>query len=69
MNVDEVLDSLAHEFLLVKIKRELDMINDPEELRSCCLQLVTLCETQKGIFKKLLYTLIDDDPEAQELFE
>ena len=67
--MDEVLDSLSHEFLLVRIKRELDEINDPERLRSCCLQLVTLCETQKAIFKQLLYSLIDENPEAQELFE
>ena len=26
-------------------------------------------ERQKGMFKHLIYSLIEDDPEAQELFE
>ena len=33
------------------------------------LTLVDLNERQKGMFKQMLYSLIEDDPEAQELFE
>ena len=69
MNPDEIVDSLAHEFLLVKMKRELDQVNDPEHLRMCCLQLIDLVESQKTVFKQLLYSLIDNDPEAEEFFK
>ena len=69
MNLEEILDSLEHEFLLVKMKRELDHVNDPEQLRQMVLVMVDLCEKQKEMFKQLLYTLIEEDPEAQELFE
>ena len=69
MDPSEIGDALAHEFLLVKMKRELDEVNDPEHLRLCCLQLIDLVESQKAMFKKLLYTLIEDDPEAEEYFK
>ena len=69
MNLEEILDSLEHEFLLVKMKRELDHVNDPEQLRQMGLVMVDLCEKQKEMFKQLLYTLIEEDPEAQEMFE
>lgn len=69
MDLGEIVDSLSHEFLLVKMKRELDTIDDPEVLRASVLTLIDLVERQKGMFKQLLYTLIDDDPEAQQLFE
>ena len=69
MDLDEIVDSLSHEFLLVKMKRELDHIHDPEQLRNACIQLIDLLERQKGMFKKCLYSLIEDNPEAQELFE
>ena len=69
MDVNEILDQLSHEFLLVKMKRELDTVNDPEELRRACLMLIDLMERQKATFKHMLFTLIDGDPEAQELFE
>jgi hypothetical protein len=69
MNFDEVVDSLAHEFLLVKMKRELDEVSDPEELRRACVLLIDLMERQKMMFKGMLYQLIDGDPEASELFE
>jgi len=69
MDVNEILDQLSHEFLLVKMKRELDTVNDPEELRRACLMLIDLMEKQKAMFKQMMYTLIDGDPEAQELFE
>jgi len=69
MNLEEILDSLEHEFLLVKMKRELDHVNDPEQLRQMVLVMVDLCEKQKEMFKQLLYTLIEEDPEAQEMFE
>ena len=69
MKFDEIMDDMAHEFLLVKVKRELDQVNDPESLRRACLLLIDLLEKQKATFKKMLYRLIEDDPEAQELFE
>ena len=69
MKFDEIIDDMAHEFLLVKMKRELDTVNDPEELKRACLMLIDLMERQKAMFKHMLFTLIDGDPEAQELFE
>ena len=69
MQFDEIIDDMAHEFLLVKMKRELDGINDPEVLKQCVLTLVDLAERQKGMFKQLLYSLTDENPEIQELFE
>ena len=69
MKFDEIIDDMAHEFLLVKMKRELDQIDDPEVLRSSCILLIDLAERQKGMFKQMLYSLIEDNPEAQELFE
>ena len=69
MQFDEIMDSMSHEFLLVRMKRELDHIHDPEQLRQACLTLVDLVERQKGLFKQLMYSLIEDDPEAQKLFE
>ena len=69
MQFDEIIDDMAHEFLLVKIKRELDDINDPEVLKQCVLTLVDLVERQKAMFKQMLYSLTDENPEIQELFE
>ena len=69
MQFDEIIDDMAHEFLLVKMKRELDEINDPEVLKQCVLTLVDLAERQKGMFKQMLYSLTDENPEIQELFE
>jgi hypothetical protein len=69
MKFDEIIDDMAHEFLLVKMKRELDQIDDPEVLRQSCIVLIDLAERQKAMFKQMLYSLIEDNPEAQELFE
>jgi hypothetical protein len=69
MQFDEIMDSMSHEFLLVRMKRDLDKVQSPEQLRQACLQLIDLVERQKSMFKQLLYTLIEDNPEAQELFE
>jgi hypothetical protein len=69
MRLDDIMDSMSHEFLLVRMKRELDGVQSPEQLRQACLQLIDLVERQKSMFKQLLYTLIEDNPEAQELFE
>lgn len=63
------MDSLSHAFLLEKMKRELDTIHDPEELRRACVLLIDLMERQKEMFKKMVYQLIDSDPEASEMFE
>ena len=71
MRFDEIMDTMSHEFLLVRMKRELDEVQNPEQLRQACLQLTRfdLDERQKAMFKQLMYTLIEDNPEAQELFE
>ena len=69
MQFDEIVDNLAHAFLLEKMKREINEIDDVVVLRQCVLTLVDLNERQKGMFKQMLYSLIEDDPEAQELFE
>ena len=67
--MNDVVDDLAHVFLLEKMKREISEIDDLETLRQCVLTLVDLNEKQKSMFKQMLYSLIEDDPEAQELFE
>lgn len=69
MRFDEIMDTMSHEFLLVRMKRELEEVQSPEQLRQACLQLIDLNERQKAMFKQLMYTLIEDNPEAQELFE
>ena len=53
---------MEHEFLLVSMKRDLDRVDDPEQLRQVCLQLITLLEVQKQTFKKMIFGLIEDDP-------
>jgi len=62
MDKEDILNSLEHEFLMVSMKRDLDRVNDPEELRQVCLQLITLLETQKQMFKDMVFNLIEDDP-------
>ena len=69
MQFDEIVDNLAHAFLLEKMKREILEIDDVDTLRQCVLTLVDLNERQKGCLSRCLYSLIEDDPEAQELFE
>ena len=69
MNLDDILSDLSREFLLVKMKRELDSVDDPEALRKMVLVLVNLVEDQKAIFKQLLDSLFDGEEEAQDLFE
>jgi hypothetical protein len=69
MHFEEIMDELSHAFLLEKMKRELDTVKDPEELRRACVLLIDLMERQKGFFKQMLYQLIDEDPEVSELFE
>ena len=69
MQFEEILDELAHAFLLEKMKRDLESVQDPEELRRACLMLIDLMERQKATFKQLLFSLIENDPEAKELLE
>ena len=69
MDLNDIVDDLAHAFLLEKMKREINEIDDVDTLRQCVLTLVDLNERQKGLFKQMLYSLIEDNPEAQELFE
>jgi len=65
MDKEDILNSLEHEFLMVSMKRDLDRVNDPEELRQVCLQLITLLETQKQLFKDMVFSLIEDDDPYQ----
>ena len=58
---DEILNSLEHEFMLVSMKRDLDKVSDPDELRQVCLQLISLLEVQKATFKSLIFSLIEED--------
>ena len=69
MQFDEIMDDLSHAFLLEKMKREISEIDDVATLRQCVLTLVDLNERQKGMFKQMLYSLIEDNPESTELFE
>ena len=62
MDKEDILNSLEHEFLMVSMKRDLDRVEDPEELRQVCLQLITLLETQKQMFKDMIFGLIEEDP-------
>ena len=50
---------LAHEFMVTKIKRDLEKVNDPAELRQACLMLIDLMEKQKKAFKSLMGDLIE----------
>ena len=59
----EIMDNLSHEFLLTRMKRELDGIHDPEELRHCILSLVDLAERQKAVFKHMLVNMLDESEE------
>ena len=65
MDKEDILNSLEHEFLMVSMKRDLDRVTDPEELRQVCLQLITLLETQKQLFKDMVFSLIEDDDPYQ----
>ena len=69
MEMGDIMDELSHAFLLEKMKREVNQIDDVQTLRQCVLTLVDLNEKQKMMFKQMLYSLIEDNPEASELFE
>ena len=61
MDKEEILNSLEHEFLLVSMKRDLDRVDDPEQLREVCLQLISLLEVQKSTFKQLIFSLLEEE--------
>ena len=65
MDKEDILNSLEHEFLMVSMKRDLDRVSDPEELRQVCLQLITMLETQKQMFKDMVFSLLEDDDPYQ----
>ena len=65
MDKEDILNSLEHEFLMVSMKRDLDRVEDPEELRQVCLQLITMLETQKQMFKDMVFSLLEDDDPYQ----
>ena len=60
----DVLESdLAHEFMVVKIKRDLEEVKDPEQLRQACLLLIDLMEKQKAAFKSLIGGFFEEELE------
>ena len=65
MDKEDILNSLEHEFLMVSMKRDLDRVEDPEELRQVCLQLITMLETQKQMFKDMVFSLLEEDDPYQ----
>lgn len=65
MDKEDILNSLEHEFLMVSMKRDLDRVQDPEELRQVCLQLITMLETQKQMFKDMVFSLLEEDDPYQ----
>ena len=69
MECQDIMDEMAHEFLLVKIKRELKTVRDPDVLKSMVLQLVDLIERQKGMFKQMMFDLIEAAEEMEETTE
>jgi hypothetical protein len=40
--------------MVIKIKRDLEEVKDPEQLRQACLLLIDLMEKQKAAFKSLI---------------
>ncbi len=60
----DILESdLAHEFMVVKIKRDLEEVKDPEQLRQACLLLIDLMEKQKAAFKSLIGGFFEEELE------
>ena len=53
----EIRDTLAREFLLQTVKREVDDCDDIEKLRQCVIELVDALEAQKAIFKQIMYEM------------
>ena len=54
-------DDLAHEFMVAKIKMDLDNVKDPEQLRQACLLLIDLIEKQKAAFKSLIGGFFEEE--------
>ena len=67
--MNEIIDELSHAFQMEKIRREVDGVDDVITLRQMVLTLVDLNERQRAMFKNLLWTLIDENPEKSESFE
>lgn len=60
----DILESdLAHEFMVIKIKRDLEEVKDPEQLRQACLLLIELMEKQKAAFKNLFSGFFEEELE------
>lgn len=54
MQPEDVMDSLAHAFLLETIKRQADDCDDLATLRKAIVELVDLIEKQKAMFKQIM---------------
>ncbi len=53
-------DDLAHEFMVAKLRHDLDKVENPEELRQACLLLIDLLEKQKTAFKSLMGGFLEE---------
>ena len=57
------MEDLEHEFMLVRIEAELAEVTDLGQLRSMCMQLIQINESQKMLFK----AMFDADMEEQDM--
>lgn len=69
MDTNEIIDEVSHAFQMEKMRREVNTVDDVKMLRQMVLTLVDLNERQRAMFKNLLWTLIDENPEQSESFE
>ena len=53
LSAREIMDMVAREFELVRIKRNIDKIDDVEQLREIAKQLIDLMESQRRAFHNL----------------
>lgn len=51
----EIMDILAREFKLVQLKRNIDKIDNPEQLRGIAKDLLDIMETQRRTFNELVF--------------
>ena len=61
MQPDEVMDSMAHAFLMERIKREVYNQTDLDVLREMVMVLVDVNERQKAMFRQLIVDLHEPD--------
>ena len=54
------MEDLEHEFMLVRIEAELAEVTDLGQLRSMCMQLIQINESQKMLFKAMFDVDMED---------